>query len=85
MKNKLKTSYHRVIRSISGCYPDIDEDSVIYKYPFITNEMNKIGIEELEIYMRRRRNSLIENMNKMPVYETIYNTCKYITTGPRNL
>ena len=47
MRNKLKTFHHRIIRSISGCYPEFDEDSGIYKYPSITNEMNKIGIAEL--------------------------------------
>ena len=35
--------------------------------------------------MRRIRNSLIENMNKIPEDETIYNTCKDMTTGPSNV
>ena len=85
MRNKLKNFHHRIIRSISGFYPEFDEDSGIYKYPSINNEMNKIVIEELEIYMRRRRDSLIENMNKIPEYETIYNNFKDMTTGSRNV
>ena len=45
MRNKLKTFHHRIIRSISGFYPEFEKDSEIYKYPSITNEINKIGIE----------------------------------------
>ena len=85
MKNKLKTFHHRIIRSICGCYPEIDKENGLYKYPSITNAMNEIGMEELDTYINKRRNTLIETMNKIPEDDTIYSNFKDLKHGLKNV
>ena len=47
--------------------------------------MNEIGMEELDTYINKRRNNLIETMNKIPEDDTIYSTCKDVKHGLKNV
>ena len=77
--------HHKIIRIICGFFPEIEKDNGLYKYPSITNAMNEIGMEELDTYINKRRNTLIETMNKIPEDDTIYSTCKDVKHGLKNV
>ena len=47
--------------------------------------MNEIGMEELDTYINKRRNTLIETMNKIPEDDTIYSTFKDVNHGLKNV
>ena len=83
MRLTLQGFHHRVARRLSGLMPRLVSGE--WHYPPIEEALATAGLEPLEVYITRRRETLLAQITSRPIYRICEATNRLPSTPPTTL